>query len=65
MSGACQHRWHFVDGQATLTCVKCGAVTGPRTPGQPVEDQGPIKESSVTHGHLWIGDLYGKEKNNG
>lgn len=23
----------------------------------------PIKESSVTHSHLWIGDLYGKEKN--
>jgi len=26
-------------------------------------EQEPIKESSVTHGHLWIGDLYGKEKN--
>ena len=27
------------------------------------EQQQPIKESSVTHSHLWIGDLYGKEKN--
>ena len=26
-------------------------------------EQEPIKESSITHGHLWIGDLYGKEKN--
>ena len=26
-------------------------------------EQEPIKESSVTHSHLWIGDLYGKEKN--
>lgn len=26
-------------------------------------EQKPIKESSVTHSHLWIGDLYGKEKN--
>jgi len=23
-------------------------------------EQEPIKESSITHGHLWIGDLYGK-----
>lgn len=23
----------------------------------------PIKESSVTHSHLWIADLYGKGKN--
>ena len=28
-------------------------------------EQEPIKESSITHGHLWIGELYGKEKNNG
>ena len=26
-------------------------------------EQEPLKESSITHGHLWIGDLYGKEKN--
>ena len=26
-------------------------------------EQEPIKESFITHGHLWIGDLYGKEKN--
>ena len=26
-------------------------------------EQKPIKESSATHSHLWIGDLYGKEKN--
>ena len=26
-------------------------------------EQEPIKESSVTHSHLWIGDLYGEGKN--
>ena len=26
-------------------------------------EQEPIKESSVTHSHLWIGDLWRKEKN--
>jgi hypothetical protein len=31
MSEACQHRWHFVDGQSILTCVKCGTTTGTRT----------------------------------
>jgi hypothetical protein len=34
-------------------------------PPQRKPEQEPIKESSITHGHLWIGDLYGKEKNNG
>ena len=29
--------------------------------GEP--EQQPVKESSATHSHLWIGDLYGKEKN--
>lgn len=32
-------------------------------PPQRKPEQQPIKESSVTHSHLWIGDLYGKEKN--
>lgn len=31
-------------------------------PEQRKPEQEPIKESSITHGHLWIGDLYGKEK---
>jgi hypothetical protein len=26
-------------------------------------EQEPIKESSVTHSHLWIGELWRKEKN--
>ena len=26
-------------------------------------EQEPVKESSITHSHLWIGDLYSKEKN--
>ena len=24
----------------------------------------PVQESALTHNHLWIGDLYGREKNN-
>ncbi len=26
-------------------------------------EQEPVKESSITHSHLWVSDLYGKEKN--
>jgi hypothetical protein len=33
------------------------------TPPRRKPEQEPIKESSVTHSHLWIGELWRKEKN--
>jgi hypothetical protein len=29
----CKHRWNFT-GPSTLTCTRCGAETGPKTPEQ-------------------------------
>ena len=50
MSETCQHRWRFVDGQTTLTCVKCGTTTEPWTPDQLVED---MLKDIVTMGSAW------------
>jgi hypothetical protein len=35
----CKHNWQFTDGgTGTLLCTRCGAVTGPRTYDQLVQD---------------------------
>jgi phage gp29-like protein len=35
----CKHNWEFTDGgTGALKCKRCGAVTGPRTPEQRVQD---------------------------
>jgi hypothetical protein len=35
----CKHDWQFTDGgTGALKCTRCGAVTGPRTPEQRVQD---------------------------
>jgi hypothetical protein len=35
----CKHNWEFTDGSTgALKCTRCGAVTGPRTYGQLVQD---------------------------
>ena len=33
----CKHDWHFTD-DSTLRCIRCGAKTAPRTPGQLMQD---------------------------
>ena len=44
--------------ELVIDCPRCGHCC-PRSKSE----QEPVKESSATHSHLWIGDLYGKEKN--
>lgn len=51
----CTHCDDYVDRNGTLRAALRDRLAQP--------EQEPIKESSITHGHLWIGDLYGKEEN--
>lgn len=53
---------YMLDSDDCIEIVRAHFVVGEPTQQQRKPEQEPIKESSVTHSHLWIGDLYGKEK---
>ena len=47
----CKHNWQFTEGgTGTLLCTRCGAVTGPRTYDQLVQD---MLQDVTTIGSAW------------
>ena len=62
-------RWADQHGEVVYSGGGWDAVNGMNKWAQALRsrlaqpEQEPIKESSVTHSHLWIGELWRKEKN--